>query len=58
MADYQIYERPSSVSEAISHIEELVYEFVDQYEGEADREPAEFIIDCWNIVKNLSLIHI
>ena len=25
MADYQIYERPSSVAEAMSHIEELVY---------------------------------
>ena len=52
MADYQIYERPSSVAEAMSHIEELVYNYVDQYEGEADREPAEFIIDCWHIIKN------
>ena len=35
MADYQIYERPTSVAEAMSYIEELVYEYVDQYEGEA-----------------------
>ena len=41
MAKYEVYERPSSVSEAMAHIEELVYNYVDQYEGEADREPAE-----------------
>ena len=52
MAEYKVYEKPTSVAEAMSYIEELVYEFVDQYEGEADREPAEFIIDCWHIIKN------
>ena len=52
MADYQIYERPSSVAEAMTHIEELVYRYVDLYEGEADIESAEFIMDCWNIIKN------
>ena len=52
MSKYEIYERPSSVSEAMAHIEELVYNYVDQYEGEADRETAEFIIDCWHIIKN------
>lgn len=45
MADYQIYERPSSVAEAMSHIEELVYNYVDQYEGKGDVETCRASFD-------------
>ncbi len=52
MAEYEVYEKPTSVAEAMKYIEEIVFLYTDQYEGEADTEVAEFIHACWHIIKN------
>ena len=52
MAEYEVYESPRSVSEALGVVDEIISDFIAQYEGEADTEDAEYVAKCWHIVKN------
>jgi hypothetical protein len=52
MAEYKRLDNPKSVSEAVVGVDDVIKNFIDQYEGEADTEDAEYVAKCWHIVKN------